>query len=202
LNMAHDELPASPADTDSSVQVLHNADCAKAAGPIRVVWPHRWEHDKGPNDLLALARTYSETLNLRWTILGERHRAIPDAITTFQREFAHRIDHIGYVADRAAYRQHLVRCDWVLSTARHEFFGIAVVEALLAGCLPWLPQRLSYPELLPPSAHGLEPAHPPNQPAALQHAIRQHLLPAIAPNATIRLDDAIESLVESHDMAH
>ena len=54
----------------------------------------------------------------------------------------------------------------MLSTARHEFFGIAVAEALRAGCLPWLPARLSYPELLPEPAWAgtLSPHAPPKDP--------------------------------------
>ena len=59
---------------------------------------------------------------------------------------------MGFEPDRRRYLRRLAACDWVLSTAVHEFFGVAVVEALLAGCLPWLPDRLSYPELLPPGA--------------------------------------------------
>ncbi len=41
----------------------------------------------------------------------------------------------------------------MLSTAIHEFFGVSIVEAIYCGCLPVLPNRLSYPELLPPEAH-------------------------------------------------
>ena len=48
-------------------------------------------------------------------------------------------------------------CDWVLSTARHEFVGMAVTEALVAGCLPWLPSRLAYPELVPDDGLDLTP---------------------------------------------
>jgi len=79
----------------------------------------------------------------------------------------------------------------VLSTARHEFFGIAVVEALLAGCLPWLPDRLSYPELLPPALHGAGPSRPPQDLAAARQAVRRHLQPSIAANAVGTIDDAV-----------
>ena len=36
----------------------------------------------------------------------------------------------------------------IVSTARHEFFGLSVVEAVAAGAYPLLPNRLAYPELL------------------------------------------------------
>jgi hypothetical protein len=41
----------------------------------------------------------------------------------------------------------------VLSTAVHEFFGVSVVEAIYCGAAPVLPNRLSYPELIPPELH-------------------------------------------------
>ena len=42
----------------------------------------------------------------------------------------------------------LQSADIYVSTAAHEFFGIAAVEAIAAGCYPLLPRRLSYPELV------------------------------------------------------
>ena len=42
----------------------------------------------------------------------------------------------------------------VISTAHHEFFGISILEAIHAGAFPILPNRLSYPELIPSPQHG------------------------------------------------
>ena len=160
-----------------------------------MLWPHRWEHDKGPGELLSLADEWTQKLGIRWTILGERFRKVPEAMKVMLERHAHAIDHAGFVPDRSAYLEHLGRCDWVLSTARHEFFGIAVVEALLCGCLPWLPDRLSYPELLPAIARGLSPEHPPREPAAVRAAIAEHLRGAVAPRAVERIDDLIEQVI-------
>ena len=77
-------------------------------------------------------------------------------MTTFLSEHHDRIELAGHLPSND-YHAALNRADWVLSTARHEFFGMAVAEALLAGCLPWLPNRLSYPELVPPEALELNP---------------------------------------------
>jgi glycosyltransferase involved in cell wall biosynthesis len=58
--------------------------------------------------------------------------------------------HIGHVQGRREYGKLLAAADIVLSTARHEFFGISVLEAAYAGAFPLLPKRLSYPEILSP----------------------------------------------------
>jgi hypothetical protein len=175
------ELPALPP------RPLHNSKAT------RIVWPHRWEHDKGPGELLHVARRWTARLGLRWIILGEQFARTPPALSEFLETFAGQIDHAGYVPDRAEYLSWLASADWVLSTAEHEFFGIAVVEALLLGCLPWLPKRLSYPELLPEMARDLSPASPPANIAETQAAVRTHLAPALAPNAVSRLDAVIEA---------
>ena len=188
---APDGLDPTPgADAEGEAGVLHNS-----ARPIRILWPHRWEHDKNPEELLDLARQYSEPLNLRWTILGQQFQDTPPALEEFERIFADRIDHLGFVPDQSEYWGHLRRCDWVLSTARHEFFGIAVVEAMLAGCLPWLPEKLSYPELLPDIARDLSPMRPPADADPVRAAIKRHLEPAVAPSAVGHLEAAIEDAI-------
>ena len=162
---------------------------------IRVVWPHRWEHDKGPEALLELAREHTEELNLRWIILGEGFSNVPEALQQFKSEFSERIDHMGYVESKEEYLQWLAKADWVLSTATHEFFGIAVVEALFAGCLPWLPERLSYRELLPACARGLTPATQIDSPEEITKQILEHLYMAQAIPATKRIDLLISGIM-------
>jgi len=83
---------------------------------------------------------------------------------------AGRIDPWGYQEGRAAYRACLAWADCIVSTAHHEFFGLAVAEAAAAGCLPLLPPRLTYPEIFPP-AQGHGPSFYDGTPAGVAEAL-------------------------------
>ncbi|MCB0969722.1 MAG: glycosyltransferase, partial [Ilumatobacter sp.] len=63
-----------------------------------------------------------------------------------------RVVHAGW-AETDEYPRLLRSADVVVSTAHHEFYGIAVVEAIGAGAFPILPNRLVYPERIPPEWH-------------------------------------------------
>jgi hypothetical protein len=178
----------------SDLEVLHNSAQAKERGLTLVAWPHRWEHDKGPEELLAIEAECGERDQLGWVLLGEQFETIPEAFSALQQQAGDRIIHAGR-APRAQYESWLHACDWVLSTARHEFFGVGVVEAMLAGCLPWLPDRLSYPELVPPQYMGLCPTNPPANIGVAQEAIRSHLAQAVAPQAVHRIEEAMKRQV-------
>jgi len=182
-----------PPENLKDVRVLHNTDNEGRNEPTRIVWPHRWEHDKGPLKLLELAREHSENLNLRWIILGEQFKTIPEPLKQFQTEFADRIDRMGYVKSKGEYWKWLSKADWVLSTAEHEFFGIAVVEALFAGCLPWVPDKLSYRELLPAAARNLAPDRTSR---GVVSEIQEHLHMAEAAPATKRIDTLVSDVIQ------
>ena len=172
--------------------VLRNTGSLDYPDMNLVGWPHRFEHDKGPDELLELMEARPSNDFMRFSLFGQRYKEIPRALQMIRDRHAGRIMCDRWFDDRDDYLQELARCGWVLSTARHEFFGIAVVEAMLCGCLPWLPDRLSYPELLPPGAQGLSPLNPPKDPGRVREDIRRHLAPALAPNAISRLDQLLE----------
>jgi glycosyltransferase involved in cell wall biosynthesis len=134
----------------------HAADAARArdAGPPIVLWNHRWEHDKNPEAFFRLMNRLDDAgVRFRLILAGERFEEQPPAFERAFQRYAERILHYGYAEDFAEYSRLLHRADIVVSTARHEFFGIAMLEAIYCGCHPLLPNRLTYPELIPERLH-------------------------------------------------
>jgi glycosyltransferase involved in cell wall biosynthesis len=128
----------------------------RRAGRPLIVWNHRWEYDKDPQTFFRAVYTLAgEGLDFGLILLGESFRNWPVEFLEARERLGDRIAHFGYTEDVAAYRRLLWQADVVVSTALHEFFGTAVIEACYCGCFPVLPRRLSYPELIPPSLHDL-----------------------------------------------
>jgi len=123
-------------------------------GPPVILWNHRWEYDKNPDDFFSVLFELDEAgLDFRLLIAGERFRTYPPVFDMAQKKLAHRIDHFGYIQDKNQYLQLLSRANIVISTAIHEYFGLSVRQAVAANCWPLLPDRLSYPELIPEQDH-------------------------------------------------
>ncbi len=115
---------------------------------IKLVWNARWEFDKGPDRLLAILKELeSRRLDFQIAVLGEQFREEPKAFAEIKQRYSHRIEHFGYVPSREQYLNYLANAHVVLSTALHEFLGLAVLEAVSLGCIPLLPNRQVYPEL-------------------------------------------------------
>lgn len=118
------------------------------SGPPVIVWNHRWEYDKDPEFFFqTLYALQEDGVPFRLIVLGESFRYQPQIFAEAKKILAERILHFGYAPSRAAYLALLKHGDLVVSTARHEFFGLSVLEAVQAGCCPLLPRRLVYPEL-------------------------------------------------------
>jgi len=119
----------------------------------RVLWNQRWDHDKNPHAVFtALAQLADDGVAFTVALAGHNHRPDHPEFEWVQEQLGDRIDHYGYLAD-ADYKQLLLSADIVVSAADHEFFGIALVEAVAAGAVPVLPSRLSFPELIEPRWH-------------------------------------------------
>ena len=114
-----------------------------------VLWNHRWEYDKAPEEFFgALSALADEGVSFQVAVAGATFRTVPSVFTAARERLGDRVVHFG-TAERSTYVELLSRADVVVSTARHEFFGVAVVEAVAAGAMPVLPCRLAYPELVP-----------------------------------------------------
>ncbi len=117
---------------------------------VRIVWPHRWEHDKDPDAFFAaVSALASEGLDFEVAVVGQSFRDVPDSITQAHIALGDRLVHVGEPSSRAEYARLLAHSDVAVSTAINEFFGLAMIEAAYVGCFPLVPDRLAYPELYP-----------------------------------------------------
>tara|TARA_R110001599_G_scaffold353231_1_gene590971 strand:- start:44994 stop:46121 length:1128 start_codon:yes stop_codon:yes gene_type:complete len=116
--------------------------------PLRLLWTGRFEHDKGGDTLWhTLSELERRGLDYELAMTGQQFRSSPAVFSQIESEFGHRLVQFGYLEDIADYRALLCDADIVLSTARHEFQGLAVLEAVASGCLPAVPDRQAYPEI-------------------------------------------------------
>ncbi len=121
---------------------------------LQIVWNHRWEYDKGLKDLEEIVRGLIEAaVPLTFHVVGQRFRHVPKELERV-RDQLHRAGSLGaygFIKERSEYLKLLSSCHCVLSTALHEFQGLAVQEAMAAGCHAVVPDRLAYPEYVDPA---------------------------------------------------
>lgn len=121
--------------------------------PPLILWNQRWEHDKAPEYFLdALYTMAEEGRPFRVALCGERFGLPDPVLQEAAGRLGERIVHNGYAGD-TRYRDLLWEADITISIARHEFFGISLIEAMYCETFPLLPARLSYPEILPRVFH-------------------------------------------------
>lgn len=187
---------------------------------LRILWPHRWEYDKNPKPFFdALQILCDQAADFELVILGESFRTAPPEFQAALTKLESHITHAGYLPERVDYWAVLRSCDVVVSTAIQENFGLAIVEAIIAGCVPLLPDRLSYPELLgntpPPNCLYRSDLELPARLATLcnnHDSINQHAsLPDLAkdlirrfgsPHQIPRLDAALSDSCKAQSPSH
>lgn len=142
---------------------LEGLDAARPAAEVQrsrepdppvILWNHRWEYDKNPDAFFRVINRLDDSgRRFRLILAGKTFARQPEEFEKGFRRYAERVLHYGYAESFHDYAQLLHQADIVVSTSIHEFFGIAMLEAIYCGCHPLLPNRLTYPELIPDSLH-------------------------------------------------
>lgn len=131
-------------------ELVPAGDVTPREGPCHIVWNHRWEYDKGPDLLLDVMEALVRTgLPFEVSVLGRRFESVPPEFERLRRILTGRSRRWGALEDRKLYLRCLQSADVVLSTARHEFQGLAVLEAAACGAVPLVPDDLAYREIWP-----------------------------------------------------
>lgn len=134
---------------------------------LTVAWTARWEHEKRPDLMLQTIREcLGLGLQLKLHILGcspDRWNEDP----AINRDLHEIVDPLSGYLQRDEYEAVLAGSDVWLSTAEHEYFGVAAIEAAMLGATPVVPSSLAYPETLPSAL-----VYPPGQPAAAARRIQ------------------------------
>lgn len=114
-----------------------------------IVFNHRWEHDKNPEEFFKTLYNLSKKgYEFSLFVLGESYKSFPEIFDWARENLTDHIKHFGFVDSKTEYYNILQKCDLVVSTSWQENYGISVIEAMSYGCMALLPNRLSYPELL------------------------------------------------------
>lgn len=117
------------------------------SGPLQLVWNHRWEYDKGPDLLLhGIEHLIEAGTEFTLHVVGQQFRHSPAVFEQIRQRLSQhgRLGNWGHIDSLDAYRRLLQQADAVISTALHDFQGIAVLEAVASGCTPVVPDRLAY----------------------------------------------------------
>lgn len=127
----------------------------KDCGTPLLLWNHRWEYDKNPEDFFNVLKILSEKgLDFEVAILGENFKHKPDVFDQAIESLGKKVIHYGYADSFKEYAKWLWRADILPVTSNQDFFGASIMEAVYCGTHPLLPERLSYPELIPAEFHG------------------------------------------------
>ena len=119
-----------------------------------ILWNHRWEYDKNPKSFFeCLFRLKENGIKFKLIVLGGKARTYPAIFDEAKIKLKDQIIHWSYVENNEEYLALIGQADLMPITSKQEFFGISMMEAVLSGVIPVLPNRLVYPEHFSPDEY-------------------------------------------------
>ncbi len=126
-------------------------------GPPVLLWNSRWDYEKRPDLFFAALRDLLERrVPFRLALAGTNPHGRAPEFAEAREEFAAQLVHYGQRPNREEYARLLWRCDIVVSTAEHEYFPVAALEAMACGCVPVVPDTPGFAPFAP-AAHRYRP---------------------------------------------
>jgi len=193
LKMLPDEVPDNITDrlktkTELLPVPISKINAAKNKNPQLILWNHRWEYDKAPELFVeALLKLDAVNVNFQLALLGERPANKMTALLQIEKKFADNIL-INAMVSKTDYQKYLSLSSIVVSTAIHEFQGLAVLEAVSAGAIPVVADDLCYRE-----QYADEFRYPANDSGALAEKLFSFLKNApIAPDVSPWYSDELK----------
>ena len=115
-----------------------------------ILWNHRWEYDKNPELFFnVLNKVKKRGCKFDLVVLGENFSKSPEIFKNAQKTFKENIVKWGYLKKFNNYAKWLWMANILPVTSKQDFFGASIMEAIYCKTFPILPNRLSYPELIP-----------------------------------------------------
>lgn len=121
-------------------------------GGHRLLWSQRWEWEKGTDRFVDFLKRFGNCVPFEVLLLGGAPKGKEPLRISVEEYLAEKLVHSGW-CEREDYDSFVRSATFTVSVARHEFFGISILEAAARGVVPFLPDALSYPEIIPQRLH-------------------------------------------------
>lgn len=153
---------------------------AQQRDPGLILWNHRWEHDKAPELFTeAMLKLAVSAKAFRLALLGHRGPRSHPALDRLREKLPDHIVADGFL-ERSEYQRLVGRASIVVSTARHEFQGLSLLEAVSAGARPLVPDALCYRE-----QYACDYRYPAGDITAMVHRLADWLSGGLPPPADV-----------------
>jgi len=120
----------------------------KTPKPPIILWNHRWENDKNPEEFFNILELLSSNgVEFQLIVLGEEFKKEMICFSKARKNLKKHILQFGFTQSFKDYAKWLWQADILPVTSNQDFFGCSIMEAVYCQTIPLFPKRLTYPEL-------------------------------------------------------